>query len=113
MCINVRLSINYIYIYKLYIYINLGQTTFFVSRNKKSFLLLNFFIFKLTHPKGLPGADDPIMQRIHHVEHVALLETHLALLRLVVGEVGLDVEGVPPLVLHNLVVLLPPVLGCK
>ena len=67
----------------------------------------------LTHSEGLPGADHAVVKRVHHVEDVALLETHLALLRLVVGEVRLDVEGVPALVLHNLVVLLPPVLGCN
>jgi hypothetical protein len=68
---------------------------------------------RLTHPECLPGADNTVVERIHHVEDIALLETHLALLRLVVGEVGLDIEGVPALVLHYLVVLLPSVLGCK
>ena len=51
----------------------------------------------LTHPEGLPGANDSIVEGVHNVEHVRLLETHLSLVCLVVVEVGFDVEGVAAL----------------
>ena len=37
------------------------------------------------------------MQGVDNVEHVRLLETHLTLVRLVVVEVGFDIEGIAAL----------------
>ena len=51
----------------------------------------------LTHPEGLPGADDAIVEGVDNVEHIRLLETHLSLVCLVVVEVGFDVEGIAAL----------------
>ena len=51
----------------------------------------------LTHPEGLPGAHDAVVQGVDNVEHVRLLETHLTLVRLVVVEVGFDIEGIAAL----------------
>ncbi len=31
----------------------------------------------LTHFEGLPRADDAVVQRVHHVQHVVPLERHL------------------------------------
>ena len=44
--------------------------------------------FRLTHSKDLPRAYNPIVKRVDHVEHVGLPESHLALLRLFVVEMG-------------------------
>ena len=52
---------------------------------------------RLTHPEGLPRADHAIVECVHNMEDVRLLETHLALVCLVVVEVRFDVEGVAAL----------------
>ena len=52
---------------------------------------------RLTHPEGLPRADHAIVECVHNMEDVRLLETHLPLVCLVVVEVRFDVEGVAAL----------------
>ena len=42
----------------------------------------------LTHLEDLPRSDDPIMQSVDHVEDVGFTESHLAILGIVVVEVG-------------------------
>ena len=48
----------------------------------------------------MPGADDTIVEGVDNMEYIRLLETHLSLVRLVVVEVGFDVEGIAALQLR-------------
>ena len=65
---------------------------------------------QLTHPKSLPGSNHSIVQGVHYMEDIALLEGHLSLVWLLVVEVSLDVEGVSSLILYYTIIIISPVL---
>ena len=62
-------------------------------------------ILSLTHSESLPFADDPVVEGVHDVEHVTLLERHLTLVRLLIVKVAFDIEGVPSLQQQNKVLV--------